>query len=288
MCQKCGNNACGGCQPQIPQGLPGANGKNAYNFTTASFTMPAVSADATITVRTTGQFTNQWAIRGQIVYITGAGHFEVQSLVGNNQIVVRNLGYTGNNAPAVTIPSGATVSPAGLIGLTGAAGGNGTAGIANIYSNANTTFTFSLSSSIIKTGTIPANTFAQDNDAVQITATFDHTRDAPFFLIYPDKIQIQIASQQVFAGTLLDPNTLGFPSKGKVQFSARAVRTGSSVIRLLYTVSGLALNDANTIVEYKEFFFLDFSNPINIDIRSIQGAPGVVISTGLFIDKIEA
>jgi len=250
--------------------------------------MPAIGADETITVRTTGQFTNQWAIPGQIVYITGAGHFEVRSLVGNNQIVVRNLGYTGNTPPAATIPSGATVSPAGLIGLTGAAGGNGTAGVANIYSNANTTFTFSLSSSIIKTGTIPANTFAQDNDAVQITATFDHTRDAPFFLTYPDKIQIQIASQQVFDGTLLDPNTLGFPSKGKVQFSARAVRTGSSVIRLLYTVSGLALNDANTIVEYKEFFFLDFSNPINIDIRSIQGAPGVVISTGLFIDKIEA
>jgi len=295
MCQKCGNNACGGCQPQIPQGLPGANGKNAYNFTTASFTMPdaqpaspATNADVTITVRSTGQFTNQWAIPGQIVYITGAGHFEVRSTTGNNQITVRNLGYTGNATVGVTIPSGATVSPAGLIGLTGAAGGNGTAGVANIYSDATSTSTATLTVTTIKTAPVPANTLTQVNDALQITATFNHTRNAPYFLTFPDKILIQIAGQNVFVGTLLDPNTLGLPASGKVQFSGRATRTGSDSIRLVYTVVGFALNDVRTITEFIDFSGLDFTSQINVELRSVQGASSVIVATGLFIDKIQA
>lgn len=295
MCQKCGNNACGGCQPQIPQGLPGANGKNAYNFTTASFTMPeadpaspATNADVTITVRSTGQFTNQWAVVGQAVAISGAGYFKVMGLVGNNQITVRNLGYAGNATPGVTIPSGATVSPAGFIGLTGAAGANGAAGVANVYSDATSTSTSSLTSTIIKAGTVPANTLSQTNDAIQITATLNHTRSAPFFVTFPDKIAIQISGQNVFTGSLLDPNTLGLPAVGKVQFSGRAVRTGANSIRLTYTVSGFALSDVRTITDFIDFSGIDFTSPFDVDVRSIQGAANVIVATGLFIDKIAA
>jgi hypothetical protein len=251
---------------------------------------PATNADVTITVRSTGQFTNQWAIPGQIVYITGAGHFEVRSTTGNNQITVRNLGYTGNATVGVTIPSGATVSPAGLIGLTGAAGGNGTAGVANIYSDATSTSTATLTVTTIKTAPVPANTLTQVNDALQITATFNHTRYAPIGLlgIWPDKILIQIAGQNVFAGSLLNPNVLGLPAIGKVQFSGRATRTGSDSIRLVYTVVGYALNDVRTITEFIDFSGLNFTSQINVELISVQGASNVIVATGLFIDKIQA
>jgi hypothetical protein len=236
MCQKCGNNACGGCQPQIPQGLPGANGKNAYNFTTASFTMPAVSADATITVRTTGQFTNQWAIPGQIVYITGAGHFEVQSLVGNNQIVVRNLGYTGNNAPAVTIPSGATVSPAGLIGLTGAAGGNGINGAANVYSDTTNTAITSTALSTIKTAPIPSTALAGDNDAIQVMFALFSSENFGQNNI----IKLSFGGSQIFPASNNPVNSFKLIT-GRAQFNIRIVRTSATTAKVYYLASGLAV-----------------------------------------------
>lgn len=293
MCQSCGNNACGGCQPVIPQGLPGANGKNVYNFTTTSFTMPdadpaspETAADVTITVRSTGQFTNQWAIAGMVLYIAGAGWFQVRSIIGNNQITVRNLGYTGNATPGSTIAATATVSPAGLKGDTGTTGGNGTDGVANIYSDPTSTSTASLTATVIKTGVVPANTLTQTNDAIQITASLNHTRTAPFFLTFPDKIYIQIAGQHVLVGPILSPNTLGLSAIGKVQFSGRAIRTGSDSIRLIYTVCGFALNDVRTISEFIDISGLDFTSQIDIELGSVQGAANAIIATGLFIDKI--
>lgn len=115
---------------QVP-GPPGANGAagtngtdgvNAYTALTAAFVVPAVAATVQIQVED-----NSWVAPGQILYIEFAGYYEVQSKPGAD-IIVENLGYTGNAAPATNIPIASTVSPAGLQGpagsLSGAAGGD--------------------------------------------------------------------------------------------------------------------------------------------------------------------
>ena len=56
MCQQCGNNTCGGCQPIIPSGLNGVDGINAFNFTTASFAMPAVNSNVPVNVKAINPF----------------------------------------------------------------------------------------------------------------------------------------------------------------------------------------------------------------------------------------
>ena len=136
MCQQCGNNICGGCQPIIPSGVNGVDGINAFNFTTASFTMPAVNSNVSVSVKATNPFKNSWFAIGQIVFIQTAGYFQVVSLTGSNQVTLENLGYSDANftpaAPATTIASNVKVSPAGLQGQAGANGGAGTPGTARI------------------------------------------------------------------------------------------------------------------------------------------------------------
>jgi len=137
MCQQCGNNTCGGCQPIIPSGLNGVDGINAFNFTTASFTMPAVNSNVTVNVKATNPFKNSWFAVDQVVFIETAGYFQVVSIAGSNQVTLENLGYSDANftpaAPATTIASNVKVSPAGLQGAAGAsgsAGANGTTRVA--------------------------------------------------------------------------------------------------------------------------------------------------------------
>jgi hypothetical protein len=136
MCQQCGNNICGGCQPIIPSGLNGVDGINAFNFTTASFTMPAVSSNVVVNVKATNPFKNSWFAVGQVVFIETAGYFQVVSIAGSNQVTLENLGYSDANftpaAPATTIASNVKVSPAGLIGATGASGGTGASGTTRV------------------------------------------------------------------------------------------------------------------------------------------------------------
>ena len=136
MCQQCGNNTCGGCQPIIPSGLNGVDGINAFNFTTASFSMPAVNSNVTVNVKATNPFKNSWFAVDQIVFIETAGYFQVVSLTGSNVVTLKNLGYSDANftpaAPATTIASNVKVSPAGLIGASGASGGAGTNGTTRV------------------------------------------------------------------------------------------------------------------------------------------------------------
>lgn len=79
--------------------------------------MPAVGADVTVEVAL-----SSWASIGQVVHISTAGYFTVQSKPDSTHISVRNLGYTGNAAPTTVIATSQSVSPGGLIGATGAAG----------------------------------------------------------------------------------------------------------------------------------------------------------------------
>jgi hypothetical protein len=136
MCQQCGNNTCGGCQPIIPSGLNGVDGINAFNFTTASFTMPAVNSNVTVNVKATNPFKNSWFAVGQVVFIETAGYFQVVSITGSNQVTLKNLGYSDANftpaAPATTIASNVKVSPAGLQGAAGSSGGAGANGTTRV------------------------------------------------------------------------------------------------------------------------------------------------------------
>lgn len=103
-------------------GANGTNGANAYTALTAAFVVPAVSATVQVQVGD-----NSWVAPGQILFIEFAGYYEVQSKPGTD-IIIENLGYTGNAAPTTNIPIASTVSPAGLQGtagsLSGAAGGD--------------------------------------------------------------------------------------------------------------------------------------------------------------------
>ena len=63
-----------------------------------------------------------WMVVGQTVYLTGGGYYSVASKADATHVVLTNLGYTGNAAPAANVATGATVSPGGLQGSTGPAG----------------------------------------------------------------------------------------------------------------------------------------------------------------------
>lgn len=293
MCVNCNNNACGGCQPVIPQGLPGVNGKNAYTFTTTSFTMPAVSSSVTLTVQSTGQFSNQWAIAGQIVYIAGAGYFTVVSKTGNNQITVTNLGYTGNATPGVTIASNAGVSPSGIIGATGAAGAAGVNGTTNLYSNSSTTSTAVLNSwTTLRSYTLPGNTIntytSSLADALQITLALNHTiNTSNFLLIAQDRFRISFGGNNYGSFLIAQGNALA---------TLRITADTSSGARGVYSLSGASsiqtLNNATVIggttAASSSFSGINFANPITINVDVNQTNASSVEVLGLYIDKIEA
>jgi hypothetical protein len=125
---------CGCDEILLPQGSDGIDGKNAFTITTAAFTQPAAGSNVTINVSDVQQFTNQWAIPGQIIRITDSagrgGWYRVVSLTGTTQITITNLDYAGSSPTPTTISANAGVSPAGLQGPQGSAGGQGGQGSA--------------------------------------------------------------------------------------------------------------------------------------------------------------
>ena len=99
-------------------GEAGAAGKNAFTSTSASFVMPAVDDSETVAV-----LDSTWGIALQNVFVEFAGHMQVVSRPDPTHLVLKNLGYTGNAAPAVVIPLGSFVSPGGIKGADGAFAG---------------------------------------------------------------------------------------------------------------------------------------------------------------------
>lgn len=128
-CTSCNSSICScSCDiTSLPTGSDGLNGYNAYTRTTAGFVVPNVGDSVTINVSTLGQYTGEWAVLGQVVYIQGAGYYKVTA-IGTTSLDVENLGYTGNAAPLTSITTNAAVSPAGLIGPQGATGATGATG----------------------------------------------------------------------------------------------------------------------------------------------------------------
>jgi len=166
-----GGTTCGTCQRKIPASPAGLPGKNAYTFLTESFTMPAAAASDTITVSNAGQFGNRWAVVGQIIFIQGAGFFQVAAIVGTNQLTVTNLDYVGNAAPTSTIGSGGYISPAGPIGATGTSGGNGVNGTARLYEVLTTQTSATIfAPATLASYSVPADTLDNDGDSLIIEA----------------------------------------------------------------------------------------------------------------------
>ena len=95
-------------------GADGAPGVNAFTFTTANFTVPAINSNVTIAVADTS-----WMALGQNLFIsdgTKLGNFQVVTVLSSTSVELMFLGYPGDATPGDAITSGATVSPAGLKG----------------------------------------------------------------------------------------------------------------------------------------------------------------------------
>lgn len=122
------------CEPVVTNvpGAPGADGAagengidgiNAFTALTAQFTMPDEEESVTISVGNSDFLTI-----GQVIFIQFAGYFEVMAKPGSTSASVKNLentnedAYLSNVAPGTIIPSGATVSPAGIQGPAGVDG----------------------------------------------------------------------------------------------------------------------------------------------------------------------
>lgn len=99
---------------QIP-GPQGSPGLNAFTYTTVAFTVPAVNSAVTISVLSS-VFANA---PGAILFIQGAGYYQVLAAPTVTSLSVKNLGYTGNAAVGAIIASMALVTTAGPIGITG-------------------------------------------------------------------------------------------------------------------------------------------------------------------------
>lgn len=141
-------------------GTPGTNGANAFTTTTLAFTVPAISANVTVPVGAT-----DWMAVGQIVFIASAGYYAVAAIQDALDVVLTNLGYTGNAVPTTVIGSGTAIVPSGIAGAAGEAG----TGVNSVALSAPVEFTVS-GSPVLTTGTL-AFTSAAGQIANRVYAT---------------------------------------------------------------------------------------------------------------------
>lgn len=119
--------------PQGPPGTgtptPGASGPagpagaSAISTTTATFTVPAISASSTVVVNTTA-----WMAGGMWVYLAGAGFYTIQSVIDSTHASITNTGAPNNALFGATVAAPATLAPAGQTGSTGPLGVTGATG----------------------------------------------------------------------------------------------------------------------------------------------------------------
>lgn len=94
----------------------GIQGNNAYSITSATFSWTTFGTSSTITCNTPGN-TVAWMQPNQIVYVAGAGYFQVNGSpnVTNGMASLTLLNYAGNTQNG-SVASGAGVSPGGTEG----------------------------------------------------------------------------------------------------------------------------------------------------------------------------
>jgi hypothetical protein len=279
---------CGTCQRKIPVSPAGLPGKNAYTFLTASFTMPAIGSDVTITVSNAGQFGNRWAVVGQIIFIQGAGFFQVAAIVGTNQITVTNLGYVGNGAPTSTIGSNGYVSPAGPIGPSGTSGSNGVNGTARLFevltdqSSATISPTWATLSSYV----IPADTLLNNGDSLVIKALYRQTAEIANFLQVPQRRVLFNGNSITGVGFLFtSAGANGQSSFNLFRSELEIIRTSSSSILVRNFHDG-SLSPVSYASWQNFLGGINFSATNTLSFDIFQYVPSTFSLTSLTIDKI--
>jgi hypothetical protein len=104
-------------------GAVGSTGANAYTVTTANFTVPALGASADADVSN-----SNWCVTGQILFLEGAGYFQVTNKPDSTTVTLKNIEtaggeYAGNIAAGTVINSGAQLTPGGWQGTQGTVAG---------------------------------------------------------------------------------------------------------------------------------------------------------------------
>lgn len=110
--------------PEGPQGEQGDAGYNSFGVTDA-IAVSLGSNQYRVPINADGC---QWPIVGQMVYVEGCGHYQVDTVVVGDYIVVTDLLYTGNDMAPAIAASGKKVGPSGVRGATGATGPTGPTG----------------------------------------------------------------------------------------------------------------------------------------------------------------
>ena len=248
---------------------------------------PSGSEYVLIVVSSTGQFTNQWAIPGQFVYVEGAGHFQVVSISGNNGITIRNLGYTGNATPGVTIPSGAKVSPTGERGEDGVSPSYFSF-FETIYSDTSVSNTENLSATIIKDCIIQPNSLQLDGDALEIM--FQVSQSNTPFMIMLDYIRLAFGSTQMFPTLgILPANSFILPNKGTAQFNIKIVRTSATTAKVYYVAAGGCIGSGTSaglpIANSWSVSGIDFTVSNLLNLSTTQSVANAISCAGLFVNK---
>jgi microcystin-dependent protein len=118
--------ATGATGVQGPAGATGATGvpgPASTSITQAQYTQPAVDANVTVLVDQ-----NSWCPAGSVVFVAGAGYYEVISVPDSTHLVLENPGWQNAASPGSTIPSGALVTAGGVEGAPGNPGATGPVG----------------------------------------------------------------------------------------------------------------------------------------------------------------
>lgn len=277
------------CQPKIPSSTPGAPGKNAYTFLTASFTMPTAGNFVTVTVSNAGQFGNRWAVVGQIVFVENAGHFQVEEVIGTNQLQITNIDYAGNATGGSTIASGGYISPAGLRGLQGPAGTNGTAGTTRLYelltSQSSPTVSVSptLTWAILAGYNIPANTLVNNGDSLLIKALYKQTAAITFANLPFRRLTFQSSTITQLGGS--EPISNSVSSTSLLRSEIEIIKTSSSDILVRNFHDGSATSP-NYSTYQTTLGGIDFTATNQLFFSVIQYAAAAHTLESLTIDKI--
>lgn len=191
------SNCCNSCDTPTTVNIPGSQGQSAFTDTAASFVVPAVGNDVTITVLNT-----DWMAVGEPIFIEGAGTFEVVTIVDATHVTVEYLDIDANTAAGNAIASGTIVTPTGT-------SSNGTNGV-NAFTVTTADFvvpaigaTVAITVGNSSWITIGQNVFVEDAGYFEVTAKSDSTHFTGQYLDVADNTH---ATENIVAGAGVSPS----------------------------------------------------------------------------------